>query len=55
MIKALILCDDKRALSELAMTLEKENIDITWVKTVGLALSMIVKENFDLLITYESL
>ncbi len=55
MIKALILCDDKRALSTLAMTLEKQHVDITWVKTGSLALSMIVKENFHLLIINESL
>ncbi|MBW1649821.1 MAG: response regulator [Deltaproteobacteria bacterium] len=55
MIKALILCDDKGALSELAMMLEKKDTDITWVKTGSLALSMIVKEKFDLLIIDESL
>ena len=55
MINALILCDDKGALSKLAMTLEKNSMDITWAKTGDLALSMISKKNFDLLITEESL
>ncbi len=55
MIKAIILCDDKRVLSELAMTLEKNNIDIEWAKTGDLALSMIVEKKINLLITYESL
>ncbi|MBW1615245.1 MAG: DUF134 domain-containing protein [Deltaproteobacteria bacterium] len=55
MMKAMILCDDKKVLSELAITLEENNIDIEWAKTGELALSMIVEQKIDLLITYESL
>lgn len=55
MIRILLASPDKESLSDLKSGLEKKDVQITWVESCATVLSKVKEENFDLIITDETL